>query len=122
MSGMCPWCRLTDRPTSVNADQIACKHPWHGRASDRPTFPGAESLPKLPELPGLPEIPDLVPGAELVASIERNANALLAEVAPYALHGLGLAIASAFNRGIGHEAHAAEQLKAKLEDWVAANR
>ena len=65
---------------------------------------------------------EVAPAAEVAASIERNATALLIEVAPHALHGLGLAIASAFNRGIGHEAHAAEQLKTKLEDWVAANR
>lgn len=56
------------------------------------------------------------------ASIERNSTALLLEVAPHALHGLGLAIASAFNRGIGHEAHAMERLKAKLEAWIASNR
>ncbi len=69
-----------------------------------------------------PTLTDLEPSSEVAASIERNSTALLLEVAPHALHGLGLAIFKAFDRGIGHEAHALEQLKAKLEDWVAANR
>ena len=70
-----------------------------------------------------PTLTDLTPpGGEVAASIERNSTALLLEVAPHALHGLGLAIASEFNRGVGHEAHALEQLKAKFETWLAANR
>lgn len=63
-------------------------------------------------------------GGEIFTSIERNSTALLKEVAKHALHGLDLAIFAAAqqarfgDKSMG-ELHA---LKAKLEDWLVANR
>jgi len=61
---------------------------------------------------------------EVAASIERNTKALLLEVAPFAIHGLGLAIFAAAENPAHRNDRCAElcALKTKFEDWVAANR
>jgi len=61
---------------------------------------------------------------EVAASIERNTKALLLEVAPFALHGIGLAIFAAAEQPAHRNDRCAElcALKAKFEDWIAANR
>jgi hypothetical protein len=61
---------------------------------------------------------------EVAASIERNNRALLFEVAPHALRGLGLAIFDASNEPAHSGDRCAElcALKAKFEAWILSNR
>lgn len=103
-----PWCEACDAYHAVDSACPAMLSALEGTG---------RAFPTLPELPSLPSF-TFPSAAEIAASVARNEHALLIEVAPYALRGLDMAIASLAVQDSKLDTAELEALKAKLQHWL----